>query len=204
MTDTDQAADQSQDQGNRGQTGAAAPAPEDRSTAFFQGAYTRAHGINVAIAKELGLPKDASQEEYLEALAARAATPVEPEDETPAEAKRRRDLDERSWRLAEQQHGEGFTQRARELYTSLARRKDPGDFVDILATALAEIAATSQAQGANPGQGQAQPAATSTGGEGFPDLGQPTGRPGAATTPPNPADYKGNPVGLARRLLGLD
>lgn len=200
MTDTDPAEGQSTQQGDQGARppdGAAAPAAQTQSERFFQGAFTQKNQIVTALAKELGLPKDASQADFIEALASRT-TPAMGEaddEETPEQARRRRDLDERSWGIAAKEHGEPLTARARELYDSLRRRRDPGDFVSTFAAAVAEMV-DSMAPGANPPAGQPQQGQASQGDQGgdeFPELGdlpsggKPTGQK------PNPADYKGEP-----------
>lgn len=194
VTDTDQPDDQSQDQGQQAGDGAAAPAQQSQSERFFQGAFTQKNQIVTALAKELGLPKDASQADFIEALATRSTPPMgEDEEETPEQARRRRDLDERSWGIAAREHGDALTARARELYDALRRRRDPGDFVSTFASAVAEMVDSLQAS-ANPPAGQAPqaPASTGQGGDEFPALGElpSSGRPTGQK--PNPADYKGD------------
>lgn len=199
VTDTDPNADQSQDQGQQPGTGAAAPAGKVLVDANFERAFTQKSQTIAALAKELGISRDASIEDFRQAIEARTAAPAAvDEDETPEVAKRRRELDQRAWDLAEERYGSEMTSRAKEFFEGQRNRRDPFQSVAAFNAAVME-AAQQLAQGANPGQGQAQPAGQQQGGEGFPELGE-TRQGSTPQTRPNPADYKGDPEGFASAL----
>lgn len=204
-TDTNPAADQSQDQGQPPASGAAAPAGQSAAERNLQAAFTQRSQHTAALARFLDIPRDASAEEFIAAIESRTAAPAaDDEHETPEMARRRRELDQHAWEIAEERYGPEMAQRTKEFLNAKANR-DPIRAVASFNAAVLEMAQALNAQGANsPAGEQAPPGGQQQRGQGgdFPELGQPQGGSPPSNTMPNPDDFKGNPDGFAAALMG--
>jgi hypothetical protein len=164
--------------------------------------FTQTAQRSAAVAKRLGINKDASPDEYLGAiddLLSRAA-PSDDGEVDPAAVARTRALDEREWNVARREYGDPIVDAAQAFSDAQRTNRSPLAQAAAFAAAVYEVAAT--LNGASPAPaGGTQPQAPAKGQPvETPDLGDlPQG--GVPSGDLDPRDYQGNTQGYMARLM---
>lgn len=199
VTDPTATSGQSTDQGAQQQAGT--PAPSDGGTVRTVplATYTQASQRSAAIAKELGISKDASPAEFVAALSALRTTRQVPDDDDdegltdPRLLERMRQQDEREWQGARRDFGDPVVDAAQAFMDTLKTTRSPYEMAAALSTALTDLLAA----GANPAPAGGDAAEGDQVPE-VPDLG--TLPRGGSSGEIDPRDHRGDPAGFLARL----
>lgn len=199
-TDPTAASGQSTDQGAQQQ--AVTPATSDGGTVRTVplATYTQASQRSAAIARELGISKDASPAEFVAALSALRTTRQVPDDDDdegltdPRLLERMRQQDEREWQGARRDFGDPVVDAAQAFADTLKTTRSPYEMAAALATALTDL----MAAGANPAPEAGGDAAEGEAVPEVPDLG--TLPRGGSSGEIDPREHRGDTVGFLSRL----
>lgn len=184
---------------------AAAPAPGDGGTARTVplATYTQVSQRSAAVAKRLGISKDASPDEFVAALddlIARSSAAANDDDEPdPAIVARMRALDEREWAVARREFGDVVADAAQEFVDAIRTKGSPYAIAQAFSTAVMDAAAQMAGGDAPPTAGDARQ--TAAAGSEVPDLGT-LPRGGGASGEIDPSAHRGDTAGFLRDLYG--